>query len=128
MEPIKAIKKQRILKRDILIFKQYIYRDKTNANKYHLFDVNGCFILRYCKNKLQFISVPLKHIPSKSAYYSSGEIKKYLKEFTDINNEYNERKNTLNPRYDETYRIQVHTEHVSRKRFKELERYFNKKG
>lgn len=125
MEPIKAIKKQRILKRDILVFKQYIYRDKTYGNPYHLFDLNDCYILRYCKNRMQFTYIPLENIPKNARYYSSGEIKDYLKEFTTFKDEYKERKETLNPRYDESLRVQVHTEYVDRKRFKELERYFN---
>ena len=125
METIKAIKKQRILKRDILIFYQYLYRDKNNGNTYQLFDTNGCKILRYCKDRKQFASIPLENIPNIISSYSSGEIKKYLEEFTNFNDEYKERKNTNNPRFDYSRRIQVHKEWVNKKRIKEIETYIN---
>lgn len=128
MELIKAIKKQRILKRDILHFYQYLYRDKANANTYQLLDINGCKIIRYCKDRQQFIAIPLENVPSTISYYSSGEIKDYLKEFTTFKDEYKERKDSLNPRYDETLRIQVHTEWVNKKRIKEIETYINNQG
>lgn len=122
---MKPIKKQRILKRDILIFKEYIYIDKSNSNLYHLFNPTECYILRYCKNRMQFTYTPLENIPKKARYSPSGKVMQYLKEFTTFKYEYKERKDTLNPRYDESLRVQVHTEYINRKRFKELERYFN---
>ena len=128
MELIKAIKKQRILKRDILKFKQYIYRDKANANLYYLYDINASYIVRYDKDTMQFKRVHFDYLPKISAYYTSSEPMQYLKEFTTFKNEYKERQNTLNPRYDEALRVQVHTEYVNRKRFYELERYFNNQG
>ena len=128
MEPIKAIKKQRILKRDILKFKQYIYRDKANANSYYLYDINASYIVRYDKDTMQFKRVHFYYLPKISAYYTSSEPMQYLKEFTTFKDEYKERQNTLNPRYDETLRVQIHTEYVNRKRFYELEKYFNNQG
>ncbi len=128
MELIKAIKKQRILKRDILVFHQYLYRDKNNANTYQLLDSNGCKILRYCKDRQQFASIPLENVPSMISYHSSGEIKDYIENFTNFNDEYKERKNTANPRLDYIKRIQVHTEWVNKKRIKEIETYINKQG
>lgn len=125
MKPIKAIKKQRILKRDILIFKQYIYVDKANANRYQLFDQYDSFIIRYNKRLSQFKYVHFEYLPKNSSYYTQGELMDYLEEFTTFEDEYKKRQNTLNPRYDESLRVQIHTEYVDRKRFKELERYFN---
>ena len=128
MEPIKAIKKQRILKRDVLRFKQYLYRDKANANTYYLYDINSSYIIRYDKNTMQFKRIHFNYLPKISAYYTSGECLQYLKEFTTFKDEYKERQNTLNPRFDESLRIQIHTERVDKKRFNELKRYFNKQG
>ena len=130
MEPIKAIKKQRILKRDILKFRLYLYRDKANANTYAIYDQYDSYIIRYDKKELQFTYILFKYLPINRALQGGGihSPMQYLEEFTTFKDEYKERQNTLNPRYDETLRVQIHTEYVDRKRFYELERYFNNKG
>jgi len=130
MEPIKAIKKQRILKRDILKFKLYLYTDKANANTYAIYDQYDSYIIRYDKNELQFTYILFKYLPIDKALQGGGihSPMQYLREFTTFKDEYEERQKTLNPRYDESLRVQIHTERVDRKRFHELERYFNNKG
>jgi hypothetical protein len=130
MEPIKAIKKQRILKRDILKFRLYLYRDKANGNTYAIYDQYDSYIIRYDKKELQFTYILFKYLPINKALQGGGihSPMQYLKEFTTFENEYKERQNTLNPRYDESLRVQIHSEYIDRKRFYELERYFNNKG
>lgn len=128
MKPTKAIKKQRILKRDILKFRLYLYRDKANGNTYAIYDQYDTYIIRYDKKELQFTYILFKYLPINRALQGGGihSPMQYLKEFTTFENEYKERQNTLNPRYDESLRVQIHTEYIDRKRFYELERYFKK--
>lgn len=122
------MKKQKIYKRDILRFKEYLYRDKANANTYQLFDQYDSFIIRYDRNLSQFKYVHFDCLPKNSSYYTRGEVLDYLEEFTTFKDEYRQRQNSLNPRYDESLRIQIHTEYVDRKRYRQLEQYFNNEG
>ena len=125
MKPTKAIKRQKILNADVIKFNLYLYHDKTNLNVYGLFDQSDCYILRYDKNTKQFKTIHFDHLPTKPFQHTERNHIDFLDEYTSFKDEYNKRKNTLNPRYDNYLRTIVNNKYVNRKRFKELESYFN---
>lgn len=125
MEAIKAMKKQKILNTDIIKFNIYLYHDKANANVYGLFDQSDCYILRYDKNTKQFKTIHFDHLPTKPFQYTESNHINFLDEYTSFKNEYNKRKNTSNPRYDNYLRVILNTRYTNYRGFKAFEKYFD---